>query len=628
MATRVPGPGPQPATTDHVCDRTDARFAESSLSSSTGGYCPRLIENHAPARRRRVARSVPSPSAGIDPRYRPKREDIDPCRSSPSTVSPNASATSSPSTTSPCELAPGRVVGLLGPNGAGKTTTLRMLLGLVAPTAGSATIDGQPYRDLDEPIRHIGAVLEATSFHPGRRAREHLRAIAATAGLPDDRVDEVLADVALTGVARRRVGGFSLGMRQRLGLAAALLGEPEILVLDEPTNGLDPEGVRWLRDFVRGYAAAGHTVLVSSHLLAEVAQTVDEVVVLVAGRLVAHAPLSELPGSRPTVRIRTPQATALRIALDAHGIEAEQASPERRARPRRRHRDRRTGHRRRRPRRLRDRPGPHRPGAGLPRPHHHRRDRSPTMNDLIRSELRKQRSVRLPAIALTAAAAAGVLTAIALITTAGHDGNPPLHRGSLTELVHAPYAIVAGAALLLGILGVAGEFRHQTITATLLAAPRRGRLLTAKVIVHAGLGALLAVVAAAVNLAVAIPWLSSRGVALVRACRCRRGADRWRRRRCAVRCRRCWSRCPHRQPDRRGHRQPRLAARRGRTRRQRHLHPHHSALAARRRPLHARRRRQRSARRSPVLGHRRMRGRLRRHVIAAGALRIAHRDVT
>ena len=143
------------------------------------------------------------------------------------------------------------------------------------------------------------------------------------------------------------------------------------------------------------------------------------------------------------------------------------------------------------------------------------------MNDLIRSELRKQRSVRLPAIALTAAAAAGALTAIALITTAGHDGNPPLHRGSLTELVHAPYAIVAGAALLLGILGVAGEFRHQTITATLLAAPRRGRLLTAKVIVHAGLGALLAVVAAAVNLAVAIPWLSSRGVALVRARRCR-----------------------------------------------------------------------------------------------------------
>ena len=294
----------------------------------------------------------------------------------------------------------GRVVGLLGPNGAGKTTTLRMLLGLVAPTAGSATIDGQPYRDLDEPIRHIGAVLEATSFHPGRRAREHLRVLAATAGLPDDRVDEVLADVALTAVARRRVGGFSLGMRQRLGLAAALLGEPEILVLDEPTNGLDPEGVRWLRDFVRGYAAAGHTVLVSSHLLAEVAQTVDEVVVLVAGRLVAHAPLSELPGSRPVVRIRTPQAAALRVALDAHGIDVRAGEPRPRARPRRHQRDRRTGHRRHRPRRLRDLPRPHRLGAGLSPPHHHA-DRSPTMNDLIRSELLKQRTVRLPVIALS-----------------------------------------------------------------------------------------------------------------------------------------------------------------------------------------------------------------------------------
>ena len=219
----------------------------------------------------------------------------------------------------------GERVGLLGPNGAGKTTTLRMLLGLVTPTAGSATIDGQPYRDLDEPIRHVGAVLEATSFHPGRRAREHLRVLAATAGLPDGRVDAVLADVGLTAVGLRRVGGFSLGMRQRLGLAAALLGDPKVLVLDEPTNGLDPEGVRWLRQFVRGYAAAGRTVVVSSHLLAEVAQTVDDVVVLVAGRLVAHAPLAELAGFGPIVQVRTPQATALRAALDAHGIHSELA---------------------------------------------------------------------------------------------------------------------------------------------------------------------------------------------------------------------------------------------------------------------------------------------------------------
>jgi ABC-2 type transport system ATP-binding protein len=222
-------------------------------------------------------------------------------------------------------LAPGRVVGLLGPNGAGKTTTLRMLLGLVNPTAGSATIDGQPYCALDEPIRHVGAVLEATSFHPGRRAREHLRVLAATAGLPDERVDAVLAEVGLTAAARRRVGGFSLGMRQRLGLAAALLGDPAVLVLDEPTNGLDPEGVRWLRQFVRGQAAAGRTVVVSSHLLAEVAQTVDDVVVLVSGRLVAHAPLAELAGFGPVVQVRTPQASALRAALDARGIQSELA---------------------------------------------------------------------------------------------------------------------------------------------------------------------------------------------------------------------------------------------------------------------------------------------------------------
>jgi ABC-2 type transport system ATP-binding protein len=221
------------------------------------------------------------------------------------------------------QLERGRVIGLLGPNGAGKTTTLRMLLGLVAPTSGSATIDGRPYRALDEPIRRVGAVLEATSFHPGRRACDHLRVLATTAGIAEHRADEVLAGVGLDGAARRRVGGFSLGMRQRLGLAAALLGDPDVLVLDEPTNGLDPEGIRWLRDFVRAYAASGRTVLVSSHLLAEVAQTVDEVVVLTGGRLVAHAPLSELLRGRTVVRIRTPDAAALLAALDARGIHAE-----------------------------------------------------------------------------------------------------------------------------------------------------------------------------------------------------------------------------------------------------------------------------------------------------------------
>jgi ABC-2 type transport system ATP-binding protein len=220
------------------------------------------------------------------------------------------------------------VVGLLGPNGAGKTTALRMLLGLVAPSAGAATIDGRPYRALEAPARHVGAVLEATSFHPGRRARDHLRVLAAGAGIADTRVDDALAAVGLTSAARRRVGGYSLGMRQRLGLAGALLGDPDILVLDEPTNGLDPEGIRWLRHFVRGYAAAGRTVLVSSHLLAEVAQTVDDVIVLAHGRLVAHGPLSQLLAGDTVVRVRTPDAAALRTVLAARGIEADLSAPD------------------------------------------------------------------------------------------------------------------------------------------------------------------------------------------------------------------------------------------------------------------------------------------------------------
>jgi ABC-2 type transport system ATP-binding protein len=194
------------------------------------------------------------------------------------------------------EVDRGTVVGFLGPNGAGKTTTLRMLLGLVAPTAGSARIDGRRYRELSEPVRHVGALLEASSFHPGRSARNHLRVVATAAGLPLPRADEVLGQVGLAGAARRRVGGFSLGMRQRLGLATALLGDPEVLILDEPANGLDPEGVHWLRGFLRHLADEGRTVLVSSHVLAEVAQTVDQVVIVARGRLVTQSTLAALTG--------------------------------------------------------------------------------------------------------------------------------------------------------------------------------------------------------------------------------------------------------------------------------------------------------------------------------------------
>jgi len=188
----------------------------------------------------------------------------------------------------------GSVTGFLGPNGAGKTTTLRMLLGLVAPDAGTATIDGRAYADLPEPLHVLGAVLEASSFHPGRTARNHLRIQALAAAADPSRIDEVLDLVQLTAAAGRRIGGFSLGMRQRLGLATALLADPEILILDEPANGLDPEGVRWLRGLLRGFAAEGGTVLVSSHMLAETAQTVDSVVIIDHGRLVTQAPLASL----------------------------------------------------------------------------------------------------------------------------------------------------------------------------------------------------------------------------------------------------------------------------------------------------------------------------------------------
>jgi ABC-2 type transport system ATP-binding protein len=192
------------------------------------------------------------------------------------------------------EVKRGTVTGFLGPNGAGKTTTLRILLGLVTATAGTATINGRAYRDLPEPLHQVGAVLEASSYQPGRTARNHLRIQALAASVDRSRVDDMLAVVGLTEAAGRRIGGFSLGMRQRLGLATALLAEPELLILDEPANGLDPEGVHWLRDLIRGYAADGGTVLVSSHILAEVAQTVDEVIILDHGRLVTQSPVADL----------------------------------------------------------------------------------------------------------------------------------------------------------------------------------------------------------------------------------------------------------------------------------------------------------------------------------------------
>ena len=229
-----------------------------------------------------------------------------------------------------CTVSPGKVTGFLGPNGAGKTTTLRMLLGLIQPNAGRATIAGNEYSDLDEPLRLVGAGLDGSSFHPGRSGRDHLRWIATTHRIPDTRADEVLELTGLSEAARRRVGGYSLGMRQRLALAGALLGDPRVLILDEPANGLDPEGIAWLRGFLRHLAAEGRTVLLSSHVLSEVQHSVDDVIVIARGRLILNGPLASL-GGEPGVEVAGADLDALHAALNAAGMEAS-ATPDGRLR--------------------------------------------------------------------------------------------------------------------------------------------------------------------------------------------------------------------------------------------------------------------------------------------------------
>lgn len=218
---------------------------------------------------------------------------------------------------------PGSITGFLGPNGAGKSTTMRAVLGLVRPTAGRTTVLGRPYRELHDPVRRVGALLETFDAHPGRSGRNHLRVLAVGGGLPRSRVDEVLGLVDMASAARRRVKGYSLGMRQRLGLAAALLGDPEVLVLDEPANGLDPQGIRWLRDFLRSLASEGRTILVSSHVLSEVAQTVDDVVIVHRGRLVRQAAMAEVEAmAAGSTTVRSPDAERLAALLAASGLES------------------------------------------------------------------------------------------------------------------------------------------------------------------------------------------------------------------------------------------------------------------------------------------------------------------
>ncbi len=214
---------------------------------------------------------------------------------------------------------PGRITGFLGPNGAGKTTTMRMLLGLVRPSSGTATIGGVRYHDLPDPMGTVGSALEATNFHPGRSGRDHLRVLADAARVPLTRVDELLELVGIPAAAGLRAGGYSMGMRQRLGLAAALLGDPSVILLDEPANGLDPEGIRWLRGFLRHLAATGKTILISSHLLAEAEQIVDDVVIIANGRRVAQGSIAELRGEASAL-VRTSEAAPLGSALTAAGL--------------------------------------------------------------------------------------------------------------------------------------------------------------------------------------------------------------------------------------------------------------------------------------------------------------------
>jgi ABC-2 type transport system ATP-binding protein len=223
---------------------------------------------------------------------------------------------------------PGKVTGFLGPNGAGKSTTMRAILGLVRPTAGTTAVLGKRYSELEDPARHVGTLLETFDAHPGRSGRNHLRVLALAAGIPRSRVEEVLSLVDLGEAGKRRVKGYSLGMRQRLGLAAALLGDPEVLVLDEPANGLDPHGMRWLREFLRSLAGEGRTILISSHVLAEVAQTVDEVVIIHRGKLIRQAAMGEVEAmAAGSTMVRSPHAERL-VALLAEGGIAAAATAE------------------------------------------------------------------------------------------------------------------------------------------------------------------------------------------------------------------------------------------------------------------------------------------------------------
>ena len=391
----------------------------------------------------------------------------------------------------------GAVTGFLGPNGAGKTTTLRMILALARPSAGHATVLGRPYAQLDEPARTVGANLEIAGAHPGRSGRDHLRALAAMAGLPPTRVDEVLRLVELDDAANRRAGKYSLGMRQRLGLAATLLGDPRVLILDEPANGLDPQGIRWLRDFLRGMAAEGRTVLVSSHVLAEVAQTVDDVVVIHRGRLVDQGPVSRLTAGGH-VLVRTPKPEELRAALEQDGLSASVDGQEL----------------------LVDADDPARVGdiaftAGVPL--HELTTRTTSLEEaflalttdadagpmmrLINGELIKVRTTRTA----LGFGVASVLLVLALVLISFLAGDPTT-AGDKRDALNVG-GVLSVPLLIFGIVGATGEYRHRTIAPAVLIAPGRARLTVARLIAYmlTGLvfGAAMVIVAFVVGLPLA-----------------------------------------------------------------------------------------------------------------------------
>ena len=383
---------------------------------------------------------------------------------------------------------------------------MRMVLGLVRPTAGSATVLGMPYASIERPATAVGAVLEVQSFHPLRTARNHLRVLAAASGVPDARVDEVLALVDLTDAADRRAGGYSLGMRQRLGLAGALLGDPRVLILDEPANGLDPQGIRWLREFLRQFAANGNAVLVSSHLLSEMAQMADEVIVIDRGRLVRQGSLADLTAGHSSLHVAAVDRDALlevligdglepRVEGDGYVVTGTDAGRRRRDRRRR-------GHRAHAP----ERTGSH-PRGRVPRADR----RSGTMRDQIRSEMRKLRTTRSAWGLFAAAIALAGLAAWAMVAS--------MHFGPAVALTTLPgfaemMILVPILVAVLGIRSYTDEARHGSIVPTLLATPNRRRVIAGKLVVLAGAAAVFAIAASLTVAIVSGALLVADGVAI------------------------------------------------------------------------------------------------------------------